>query len=57
MLLKPAKFSSIQSEFARISSFERKMKARKGTWELTLVKEREQMRKMMAGAGALHFER
>lgn len=27
------------------------------TWELTLVKEREQMRKMMAGAGALHFER
>jgi len=33
------------------------MKERRGTWELTLVKEREQMRKMTAGAGALHFER
>lgn len=27
------------------------------TWELMLVKERKQMRKMTTGAGALHFER
>jgi len=33
------------------------LKERKGTWELMLVKEREQMRKMRAGAAeALHFE-